>query len=61
MPRTNHSTGTPWEPLVGYQGVKKGDRVGDQFVEVRVEVPDELSEEEKKAMEEFAEASGMRH
>jgi molecular chaperone DnaJ len=43
------------------QGVEKGERVGDQYVEVRIEVPSELSEEEARAMEEFAEASGLRH
>lgn len=43
------------------QGVEKADRVGDQYVEVRVEVPDELSEEEQKKMEAFAEASGLKH
>jgi molecular chaperone DnaJ len=43
------------------QGIGKGDRVGDQYVEVAVEVPAEMSEDEQKAMEEFAEASGLRH
>ncbi len=43
------------------QGIKKGDRVGDQFVEVAVSVPDELSAEERQVMEEFAEASGLKH
>jgi molecular chaperone DnaJ len=43
------------------QGIEKGGRVGDQFVEVKVAVPDELSPEQKKAMEEFAEASGLKH
>lgn len=43
------------------QGIEKGDRTGDQYVEVRVEVPDQLSDEEQKAMEEFAEASGLKH
>jgi molecular chaperone DnaJ len=43
------------------QGVEKGDRVGDQYVEVVVTVPEELSEEERKAMEEFATASGLKH
>jgi molecular chaperone DnaJ len=43
------------------QGVRKGDRVGDQYVETKVEVPDKLSEAEQKAMEEFAQASGMKH
>ncbi|MDH5589626.1 MAG: molecular chaperone DnaJ [Gemmatimonadota bacterium] len=43
------------------QGVTKEDRVGDQYVEVKVEVPEKLSEEERKRMEEFAEASGLKH
>jgi molecular chaperone DnaJ len=43
------------------QGIEKGDRVGDQFVEVVVSVPEKLSEEEQKAMEEFAEATGLKH
>jgi molecular chaperone DnaJ len=43
------------------QGVRKGDRVGDQFVEVNVTVPDKLTDEEQKAMEEFAAAAGLKH
>lgn len=43
------------------QGIEKGDRVGDQYVEVVVSVPEELSDEEFEAMEEFAEASGLKH
>ncbi len=43
------------------QGIEKADRIGDQFVEVVVSVPDQLSEEDRKAMEEFAEASGLKH
>ena len=43
------------------QGIETADRVGDQYVEVVVTVPDELSDEERKAMEEFAEASGLKH
>jgi len=43
------------------QGVAKDGRVGDQFVEVVVQVPSELSEAEQKAMEEFADASGLKH
>jgi molecular chaperone DnaJ len=43
------------------QGIDKGDRVGDQYVEVVVTVPAELTAEERKAMEEFAEASGLKH
>lgn len=43
------------------QGVEKGERVGDQFVEVKVEVPERLSDEEQRAMEEFAQATGLKH
>lgn len=43
------------------QGVVKGERTGNQYVEVRIEVPDELSDEEVKAMEGFAEATGLKH
>ena len=43
------------------QGVAKGDRIGDQYVEVNIEVPEKLTDEEKRAMEEFAETSGLRH
>jgi molecular chaperone DnaJ len=43
------------------QGIEKEDRRGDQYVEVVVEVPHELSDEERAAMEEFAEASGLKH
>ncbi len=43
------------------QGVQKEGRVGDQYVEVVVQVPEELSEAELKAMEEFADASGLKH
>lgn len=43
------------------QGIAKDERVGDQYVEVRVSVPDKLSGEEQKAMEEFAQAAGLKH
>ena len=43
------------------QGIRKGDRVGDQYVEVVLEVPQELSDEERAAMEEFADATGLKH
>lgn len=43
------------------QGIEKADRRGDQYVEVKITVPDELSDEEQKAMEEFAEATGLKH
>ena len=43
------------------QGIEKAERRGDQYVEVKITVPDELSGEEQKAMEEFAEATGLKH
>ncbi len=43
------------------QGVEKGERVGDQIVQVRVEVPDKLSDEERDAMERFADTVGLKH
>jgi molecular chaperone DnaJ len=43
------------------QGIRKDDRVGDQYVEVVVQVPEKLSDEEQAAMQEFAEASGLKH
>lgn len=42
-------------------GVTKGDRTGDQYVEVRVEVPETLSVEEQEAMKSFAERAGLRY
>jgi molecular chaperone DnaJ len=43
------------------QGIEKGERVGDQYVAAVVSVPEELSEGERQAMEEFADASGLKH
>ncbi len=43
------------------QGIRKDERVGDQYVEVVVQVPEKLSDEEQAAMQEFAEASGLKH
>lgn len=42
-------------------GVQKDVARGDLIVEVSVSVPDELSEEQKKAMEEFAAAGGLKY
>ncbi len=42
------------------RGVQRGERRGDFYVEVRVTIPKDLSEDELSAMEEFAKASGMR-
>ncbi len=43
------------------QGIKKEDRIGDLIVQVDVSVPDKLTEEQEKAMREFAEASGLKY
>ncbi len=43
------------------QGVRRDGRMGDQYVEVDVTIPDRLSEEEQKMMEEFGSASGLKH
>ncbi|RMH13164.1 MAG: molecular chaperone DnaJ [Gemmatimonadetes bacterium] len=43
------------------QGVEKSGRRGDQFVEVRVEVPESLSDEARRAFERFAEVAGLKH
>ena len=43
------------------QGIRKDGHTGDQYIEVLVKVPEELTEEEHRAMEEFATATGMRH
>jgi molecular chaperone DnaJ len=43
------------------QGIEKGGRIGDQYVEVKVEVPEKLSDEEQKLLEQFAAASGLKH
>ncbi len=41
------------------QGVQKDSRMGDMYVEVRIEVPQELSDDQQKAMESFAETAGL--
>ena len=43
------------------QGIEKGGRTGDQYVEAKVEIPDKLSAEEQKILEDFAAASGLKH
>jgi molecular chaperone DnaJ len=43
------------------QGVTRGERTGDQFVEVRVEVPETLTPEAEEAMKSFAESTGLRY
>jgi molecular chaperone DnaJ len=42
-------------------GIQKGERVGDQIVEVEVAIPETLTDEQRQAMEEFASSSGLKH
>jgi molecular chaperone DnaJ len=42
------------------QGITRGERTGDQYVEVRVQVPDELSDEERESFRAFADAAGLK-
>jgi molecular chaperone DnaJ len=43
------------------RGIRRGERTGNQIVEVTVEIPASLSEEAQEAMKRFAEASGLRY
>jgi molecular chaperone DnaJ len=43
------------------QGVEKGGRIGDLFVEVKLQVPDELSEESQRLMEALATDAELRY
>lgn len=43
------------------QGIEKGGVRGDQYVRVRVTVPDALDDEQQRLMKEFAEAAGLRY
>jgi molecular chaperone DnaJ len=43
------------------QGIAKDNRTGDLIVEAEVDVPAKLTEEQEKAMKEFAEASGLKY
>lgn len=42
-------------------GVRRDGSVGDQYVEVKLEVPERLSEEEREALDRFAQLAGMRY
>ncbi|HJQ09942.1 MAG TPA: molecular chaperone DnaJ [Gemmatimonadaceae bacterium] len=43
------------------QGIPKGDKKGDLIVEVAIQVPEKLSEEQERMMKEFAESGGMKY
>jgi molecular chaperone DnaJ len=43
------------------QGIQKGEKMGDLIVEVSIQVPEKLSEEQERMMKEFAESGGMKY
>ena len=43
------------------QGIEKGGRRGDQYVQVRIEVPEELTDEQQQLMREFATATNLKY
>ena len=43
------------------QGIQKGEGKGDLIVEVSIQVPEKLSEEQERMMKEFAESGGMKY
>jgi molecular chaperone DnaJ len=43
------------------QGIEKNGRRGDQYVEVHVEIPERLTEEQQEAFKAFAEKTGLKY
>jgi molecular chaperone DnaJ len=43
------------------QGIQKGAQTGDLIVEVKIEAPEKLSEEQERIMREFAAAGGLKY
>jgi molecular chaperone DnaJ len=43
------------------QGIEKGGRRGDQYVQIKIEVPERLTPEQEKSLREFATAAGLRY
>jgi molecular chaperone DnaJ len=43
------------------QGIEKGERRGDQYVQVKIDVPEKLSPEEQELVKEFAKSAEMRY
>jgi molecular chaperone DnaJ len=52
-------TGTRFR--IAGQGIEKAGRRGDQYVQVKVELPDQLSAEQQELMKTFAESAGLRY
>jgi molecular chaperone DnaJ len=42
------------------QGIEKGGRRGDQYVQVRIEVPEQLTPEQEQSLRQFASAAGLK-
>ena len=42
------------------QGINKGDKIGDQYVEITITVPEELTDEERAMVEELGERSSFK-
>jgi len=59
--RIPHGTPNGKRFRVRGQGITKDGRTGDLIVQVDVSVPEKLTEEQEKAMREFAEASGLKY
>ena len=43
------------------QGIEKGDKKGDLIVEVSIQVPEKLSEDQERMMKQFAESGGLKY
>ena len=43
------------------QGIEKGGRRGDQYIRVMVDLPEELTDEQRRKFEEFADTAGLKH
>jgi molecular chaperone DnaJ len=43
------------------QGIEKGEKKGDLIVEVSIQVPEKLSEDQERMMKEFAESGGLKY
>ncbi len=43
------------------QGIQKAEKSGDLIVEVKIETPEKLSEEQERMMRDFAEAGGLKY
>jgi molecular chaperone DnaJ len=43
------------------QGIEKGGKRGDQYVQIKITVPDQMDEDEERLMREFAEAADLKY